>query len=119
MKVAASIGIPTSSATRTIGSTSAITVRAAQLGKMGSFWSRISRASTRTCSTTRGPAPGSPMSAATIPRSAIRWSSCRLTSIAGSRTEGDCSPSRSVSSFRSIRTCDQSSAGPLPLLFQS
>src|SRR5438132_8672050 len=36
MKVAASIGIPTSSATRTIGSTSAITVRAAQLGKMRS-----------------------------------------------------------------------------------
>src|SRR2546422_4597122 len=54
MNVAASIGMPTSSATRTTGSMSAITVRAAQFGKIGSLWSRISRASTRTCSTTRG-----------------------------------------------------------------
>src|SRR5881227_1925030 len=43
MNVAASIVIPTSSATRTIGSTSAITVRAAQFGAMGSLASRISR----------------------------------------------------------------------------
>ena len=44
MKVAASIGTPTSSDTRTIGSTSAMTVRAAQFMLMGSFWSTISRA---------------------------------------------------------------------------
>ncbi len=112
MNVAASIGMPTSSATRTTGSISAITVRAAQFGKIGSLWSRISRASTRTCSTTRGPAPGSPMSAATMPRSAMRWSSRFLTSSDGSRTDGDCSPSRSVSSFRSTRARDQSKAGP-------
>src|SRR6266480_3793760 len=104
MNVAASMLIPTSWATRTIGSTSAITVRAAQFGARGSLASRISVASARTCSTTRGPAPGKPISAATIPRSAIRWSSRFLTSSAGSRTEGDCRPSRSVSSFRSTRT---------------
>ena len=44
MKVAASIGTPTSSDTRTIGSTSAMTVRAAQFMSIGSFWSTISRA---------------------------------------------------------------------------
>src|SRR5256885_12482904 len=46
---------------------------------------------------TRGPAPGNPMSAATIPRSAMRCSRCCLTSSAGSRTEGDCRPSLSRS----------------------
>src|SRR3989442_960158 len=117
MNVAASMGMPTSWETRTIGSTSAITVRAAQFGKMGSLWSRISWASARTCSTTRGPAPGNPRSAATIPRSAMRCSSRRLTSSEGSRTEGDWSPSRRVSSFRSTSTLDQSS--PAPARFQS
>jgi len=57
---------------RTTGSMSAITVRAAQFGAIGSFESRISLASARTCSTARGPAPGRPMSAATMPRSAMR-----------------------------------------------
>src|SRR6058998_2514997 len=67
------------------------------------------------------PGAGRPMSAATMPRSAIRWSSRFLTSSAGSRTEGDCRPSRSVSSFRSTRTRDQSNAGPPspPARFQS
>ena len=44
MNVAASILIPTSFATRTIGSISAMTVRAAQFGAIGSLWSRISLA---------------------------------------------------------------------------
>ena len=119
MNVAASIAIPTSSATRTIGSMSAITVRAAQLGASGSRASRISVASARTCSTTRGPAPGKPMSAATMPRSAMRWSRRCLTSSAGSRTEGDCRPSRSVSSFRSTRARVQSKDVAPPARFQS
>ena len=119
MNVAASILIPTSSAMRTIGSTSAITVRAAQFGKIGSWWSRISCARARTCSTTRGPAPGSPMSAATIPRSAMRCSSRRLTSIGGSFTDGDCSPSRRVSSLRSTRARDQSKGDDPSARFQS
>src|ERR1041385_4091764 len=58
MKVAASMVMPTSWDTRTIGSISAITVRAAQFGAMGSWALRISVARARTCSTTRGPAPG-------------------------------------------------------------
>src|SRR2546423_1021333 len=58
MNVAASIAMPTSSATRTIGSTSAITVRAAQFGASGSRASRISVASARTWSTPRRPGPG-------------------------------------------------------------
>src|SRR5213082_2657255 len=111
--------IPTSSATRTIGSMSAITVRAAQFGATGSLASRISIASARTCSTTRGPAPGNPMSAATIPRSAMRCSRRFLTSSAGSRTEGDCRPSRSVSSFRSTRARVQSNDVAPPARFQS
>src|SRR5207249_2197774 len=51
----------------------------------------------------------------------IRWSGRFLTSSAGSRTEGDCRPSRSVSSFRSTRTRDQSNVGPPspPARFQS
>src|SRR5437588_183899 len=103
MNVAASILIPTSFATRTIGSISAMTVRAAQFGAIGSLWSRISLARARTCSTTRGPAPGKPISAATIPRSAIRCNSRFLTSSDGSVTDGDCRPSRRVSSFSSTR----------------
>ena len=99
MKVAASIGTPTSSDTRTIGSTSAMTVRAAQFMLMGSFWSTISRARARTCATARAPAPGRPMSAARTPRSAMRWRRRILTSIGGSMTDGLCSPSRSVSSL--------------------
>ena len=120
MNVAASILIPISSETRTIGSMSATTVRAAQLGAIGSLWSRISRASARTCSTTRGPAPGNPMSAATIPKSAIRCSSRFLTSREGSVTDGDCNPSRSVSSFKSTRARLQSNPPPSRVaLFQS
>ncbi len=103
MNVAASMPMPISWLMRTIGSMSRITVRAAQLGAIGSRWSAISRASARTWSTIRAPAPGRPRSAATMPSSAIRWSSRSLSSSEGSCTEGDCSPSRRVSSFRS--TC--------------
>ena len=48
--------------------------------------------------TTCGPAPGRPMSAVSMPSSSIR---CRISifcSMVGVRTDGDCSPSRSVSS---------------------
>ena len=50
------------------------------------------------------------MSAATMPRSAIRCSSRFLTSSDGSVTDGDCRPSRSVSSLRSTRARVQSKA---------
>ena len=67
----------------TIGWMSAITVRAAQFGGIGSFWSTISRASRSTSRTTCGPAPGSPMSADSIPSSAIMCSIWSLSSIGG------------------------------------
>jgi enoyl-CoA hydratase/carnithine racemase len=85
--------------TSMMGWMSARTVRAAQLGWMESRESTISRASASTSRTARGPAPGRPMSAEAIPSSAIRCSRRIFSSIEGSVTEGDCSPSRSVSSF--------------------
>jgi hypothetical protein len=60
--------------------------------------STIARARRSTSRATLGPAPGSPMSAVSIPSASMR---CRIpifSSIVGFRTDGDCSPSRSVSS---------------------
>jgi len=97
MKVAASIGIPTFWETSTIGSMSPTTVRAAQLGAMASRASRISVASVWTWSRTRGPAPGNPMSAAAMPRSAMRCRSRSFCSSDGSRAIASASaPWRSV-----------------------
>ena len=60
---------------------------------------RRSRApAARRRATTCGPAPGRPMSAVSIPSRSIRWRICSFSSIVGHRTDGDCSPSRSVSS---------------------
>ena len=100
MNIATSIGIPTLSATRWMGSMSETTVRAAQLGRIRIRLSAISRARRRTWSSTWGPAAGRPMSAEWMPRSSIRWSTSIFLSSDGETTEGLCSPSRRVSSFR-------------------
>ena len=98
MKAQHSIGMPTRCEISTIGLMSASSVRAAQLGVIRRRWSTISRASRSTSATTCGPAPGSPMSAVSIPSSSIRCRSRSFCSMTGLRTDGDCSPSRSVSS---------------------
>ena len=81
-----------------IGLMSPIIVRAAQFAEIFRRASPIARASRSTSLATFGPAPGSPMSAVSMP-SAAMW--CRIpifSSMLGWRTDGDCSPSRSVSS---------------------
>ena len=75
-----------------------MTVRAAQLAVIFSRRSPIDRARRSTSAATWGPAPGSPMFAVSIPRTSIRSSRSSFSSIAGVRTDGDCNPSRSVSS---------------------
>ena len=100
---------------RTIGSMSWITVRAAQFPLIASFASRISSARRVTSATARGPAPGRPRSAVEIRSLFMRWRISILSSIFGSWTDGDWSPSRRVSSFRSIVR----RAGLFPTSFQS
>ena len=90
-------------------------VLAAQLGRTFSLASAISRTSRSTSPTTCGPAPGRPTSAASMPSRSIR---CRISifrPIGGVRTDGDCRPSRKVSSF------SRTSGGlaGAPILFQS
>src|SRR5690348_7114068 len=111
MNVAASMGIPAACEMRAIGSTSLTTVRAAQLASSGSFADAISVASASVSARVLGPAPGSPMSADAMPSSTMRCSSACLSSMAGSVTDGHCSPSRSVSSFSSTRQVLQSKPG--------
>ena len=84
-----------------IGSMSACMVRAAQLGSMGILCFAISEASATTSSAILGPAPGSPMSAEWIPRSAIKWRISIFSPIVGDLIDGDCIPSRRVSSSSS------------------
>ena len=98
MNVQHSIARPARCEISTIGLMSAITVRAAQLAWTCSRWSAISRASRSTSRTTCGPAPGRPMSAVSMPSRSIRCRIRSFSSIVGHRTDGDCSPSRSVSS---------------------
>ena len=80
--------------------------------------STISRASRSTSPTTCGPAPGRPMSAVSMPSRSIRWRISIFCSMVGVRTDGDCSPSRSVSSSSRIGPggCD---ARPGSTRFQS
>ena len=94
---------------------SATVVRAAQLARTRSFASTISRASRSTSCTTCGPAPGRPMSAVSMPSRSIRWRISIFWPMVGVRTDGDCNPSRSVSSSRSTLA---GFAGA-PILFQS
>ena len=95
-----------------MGSMSATIVRAAQLGRIRMRLSAISRAIRRTWASTWEPAAGSPMSAESIRRSSIRWSTSIRFSGGGDTTEGLCSPSRSVSSFsRTGRSGNQALSG--------
>ncbi len=100
MNVQHSIGIPARCETSAIGLISAITVRAAQFACTLNRPFAISRASRSTSRTTWAPAPGKPISAVSIPSRSIRCRIFSFSSIDGHRTEGDCSPSRRVSSSR-------------------
>jgi hypothetical protein len=72
MNTQASAATPVRSAISTIGSMSRITVRAAQFGVIDSLASAISRHSASTSAAARGPAPGSPTSAVSMPSASIR-----------------------------------------------
>ena len=115
MNVHTSIGRPVLCETSTTGSMSRSMVRAAQFAAMDSFAETISCASRVTSRTTCGPAPGSPMSAVSMPNWSIRWRIRIFWSMSGVRTEGDCSPSRSVSSSSSTGVA----AGVSSIVFQS
>ena len=98
MKAQHSIGMPVRCEIRAIGTMSAITVRAAQFALTDSRADEISRASRSTSRTTCSPAPGRPMFAVSMPRRSMRCRIRTFCSIVGQRTDGDCRPSRSVSS---------------------
>ena len=100
MNVQHSIARPARCEIAAIGSMSATTVRAAQLAATESRAAAISRASRSTSRTTCGPAPGRPRSAVSMPSRSMRCRISSFCSIVGHRTDGDCRPSRSVSSFR-------------------
>ncbi len=93
-----SIGTPVRCWISAIGLMSDTSVRAAQLARIRRRPSAIARARRSTSLATFGPAPGSPMSAVSIPSPSMRWRMSIFWSIVGDRTEGDCRPSRSVSS---------------------
>jgi hypothetical protein len=103
INVAASIFSPVRCTISAIGRMSFGWVRHAQLARIFILWPTISRAKASTCSTARGPAPGSPRSSELMPRVSIRWSIGIFSWMEGSRTEGDCKPSRKVSSLS--KTC--------------
>ena len=102
MNVQASIGIPARCEISTIGVMSLRCVRAAQFGLILSFFSAISRARRSTPAACVPPAPGSPMSAVSMPSASIKCRSSSFCSTGGSETDGDCNPSRSVSSSMPI-----------------
>ena len=101
IKVAASMGSPVVCTISAIGRMSFSWVRAAQLARIFIFCATISRASAVTASTARAPAPGSPRSRESIPSASMRWRISIFSGIDGSRTEGDCNPSRRLSSLSS------------------
>ena len=94
----ASIGTPVRCWISAIGRMSSTWVRAAQLAATDSRWLPISRARRSASRATSAPAPGRPMSAVWMPSVSMRWRMRSLSSIDGVRTDGDCRPSRSVSS---------------------
>ena len=96
MKAHTSIGTPVRWTMSTTGSMSLTTVRQATFGRILSFNISFERRSM--CSRARGPAPGRPTLAVWMPSLSIRWMRATLSSRSGSRTEGDCRPSRRVSS---------------------
>ncbi len=114
MKAQHSIGTPVRCWMSAIGLMSATIVRAAQLARIFSRRSPMARASRSTSRATRGPAPGRPMSAVSMPSASMCCRMSIFSSIVGVRTDGDCRPSRSVSSS-SIAT----GRGPATSWFQS
>ena len=114
MNVQHSIGTPVRAAISAIGWMSATTVRAAQLARIFNRPSPIARARRSTSPATLGPPPGKPMSAVSMPSAFIRWRMSIFSSMVGVRTDGDCNPSRNVSSS-SIAT----GRGPAASWFQS
>ena len=117
MKQATSIGIPTCWETSMIGTMSAATVRAAQLGRIFIFSSTIARASRVTVATTWGPAPDRPMSAESIPRASMSRRIASFASTGGFLMLGDWRPSRRVSSSSS--TLPRAGEAAPPAWFQS
>ena len=103
MNAATSTAMPVRCEISTIGSMSEIIVRAAALGSIGSLWSTISRVSRSTASKVSRLAAGRPTSAASTPMSAIRCRISSFLSIDGERIDGDCRPSRRVSSSSSTK----------------
>jgi hypothetical protein len=101
MNADTSIGMPAFCVISATGAMSLTTVRQATFGRIRSRQVAISRARRRMSSRGRPPAPGSPRFTPWMPRSSIRCSSSSLSSIDGSAADGDCSPSRSVSSSNS------------------
>jgi len=99
MNVAASIGNPIFCTISAMGRMSFSCVRAAQLARIFILHARISRASAVTASTARAPAPGRPRSSESMPRASIKCRISHFSATEGSRTDGDCRPSRRLSSF--------------------
>ncbi len=81
-----------------ISSMSSTLVRAAQVALILKLFSDIALAMAKTSALALEPAPGKPISAQEIPSCSISSSSSNFLSTSGSVTEGDCNPSRSVSS---------------------
>ena len=99
MKVHASIGTPVRCTISAIGAMSATSVRDGAVGGDLQLRGRRSRApAARRRGPRAAPAPGSPMSAVSMPSASMRCRISSFCSIVGVRTDGDCSPSRSVSS---------------------
>ena len=98
-----------------MGLMSEIFVRAAQLGRTWSLLFTISFARHSTSRRTCGPAPGKPMSTESIPRASMRCRISILRSMLGVVTDGDCKPSRNVSSLSNTRA----GGGGSPIVFQS
>ena len=111
-----SISRPVRCAISTIGWTSAAIVRAAQLARTRIFPRTISFASSSTSAATCAPAPGNPRSAVSMPSESMRCRIWIFCAIVGVRTDGDCNPSRSVSSSSITGAIGLAGA---PTLFQS
>ena len=112
MKRQASIGTPVFCESSAMGWMSTMSVRPAQLGRIRRFDSSISRHRRSTASRCRGPAPGRPTLAVSMPRASMSRRIPILASIDGSRTDGLCRPSRSVSSSSIATTGLRNACGP-------
>jgi hypothetical protein len=110
MKHSTSISMPTFCEMSMIAWMSFWCVRAAHDGLTRSLWLLMCSAMIVTSSIARRPAPGSPMSIVSMPRSFASSTRRSLSSIDGSTTDGDWMPSRNVSSRNWIRRFGDSGA---------